>query len=101
MTVPWYIVILRRTVAARWLHYGVNEFLWVSFKRQIMSYILNFVVVENLLILTYDLGSTDQTLSDSPCHVMWVVWLEVTCMPFSQTFTFFFVTEMQHVFCAA
>jgi hypothetical protein len=25
----------------------------------------------------------------------------VTCMPFSQTFTFFFVTEMQHVFCAA
>jgi hypothetical protein len=68
-----------------------------------MSYIINFLV-ENLLILTYDLGSTDQTMNDSPSHVM-VVGLEVTCisvhMPSSQMFTFFFVTEMQYVFCAA
>lgn len=40
------------------------------------SYILNFLV-EIILILTYDLGSTDQTMNDSPFQVMWVVGLEV------------------------
>jgi hypothetical protein len=36
----------------------------------------NFVI-EILLILTYDLGSADQTMNDSPFYVMWVVGLEV------------------------
>jgi hypothetical protein len=47
-----------------------------------MSYVLSFLV-EILLSLTYDLGSTDQTMTDSPFHVMWVVGLKVqrtTCM---------------------
>jgi hypothetical protein len=68
--------IWRRMVASWWLHSEVNEFLWVCFKRQIMSYsyILNFLDA-NLRILTYDLGSTVQYMNDSPCLVMWVVWL--------------------------
>jgi hypothetical protein len=66
----------RRTVASRWLHYGVNEFLCVFVKHQIMSYLPNFLV-EILLILTYDLGSTDQTMNDSPFHVRWVIGFEV------------------------
>jgi hypothetical protein len=41
-----------------------------------MYYILNFHV-EILLILTYDLGLTDQAMNDFPFHVMWVVGLEV------------------------
>jgi hypothetical protein len=41
---------------------------------QIVSYILSFLV-EILLVLTYDLGSTDQTMNNSPFHVMWVVGL--------------------------
>jgi hypothetical protein len=47
-----------------------------------MSYVLSFTV-EILLILTYDLCSTDQTMNDSLFHVIWVVRLEVqimTCM---------------------
>jgi hypothetical protein len=47
-----------------------------------MSYILNFHV-EIFLILTYDLGSTEQAMNDSPFHVLGVVGLEVqikTCM---------------------
>jgi hypothetical protein len=43
--------ILRWTVASRWLHYGVNEFLWVFIKHHIISYILN-LLVEMFLILT-------------------------------------------------
>jgi hypothetical protein len=41
-----------------------------------MSYVINFIV-EILLILTYDLGSTDQTMSSSPFYIMWVVGHEV------------------------
>jgi hypothetical protein len=68
--------------ASQWLHYGVKEFLWVFIKHQIISNVLNFLA-EILQILTYDLGSTDQTMNGSPFHVMWVVGLEVqitTCM---------------------
>jgi hypothetical protein len=39
-----------------------------------MSYVLNFLV-EILLILTHDLGSTAPTTNDSPFQVMWVVGL--------------------------
>jgi hypothetical protein len=39
-----------------------------------MFFILNFLV-EILLILTYDLGSTDQAMNDSPFHMMWMVRL--------------------------
>jgi hypothetical protein len=55
----------------------VNEFLCVFIKYQIMSYILNFLV-ENFLILTHDFGSTDQAR-----HLMWVAGFQVlitTCM---------------------
>jgi hypothetical protein len=45
-----------RTVASLWLHDVVNEFFMVFIKHQ-MSYVLNFVV-EIILILTYNLGST-------------------------------------------
>jgi hypothetical protein len=41
-----------------------------------MACILNFLV-EILLILTYDLGSADQTVNDSPLHVMRVIGLKV------------------------
>jgi hypothetical protein len=41
-----------------------------------MSYVLNFVV-EILLVLTYDLGLTNQTVNDLSFYVMWVVDLEV------------------------
>jgi hypothetical protein len=68
--------ISRRTIASRWLHYGVIEFLWVFVKHQIMSYVLNFLV-EIILILTYDLSSTDQTVNDSSFQVLWKVGLEV------------------------
>jgi hypothetical protein len=74
--------IWRRAVASWWLHYGVTEFLWIFIKHQIMSYVLNYVV-EILLNLTYDLGSSDQTMKDSLFHALWVVWLQVqimTCM---------------------
>jgi hypothetical protein len=37
----------------------------------------SLVVVEILLILTYVLGRTDQTINDSPFHVMWMVEFEV------------------------
>jgi hypothetical protein len=46
-----------------------------------MSYVLNFHV--GILNLTYDLGSTDQTMNDLPFHMMWAGGLEVhtvTCM---------------------
>jgi hypothetical protein len=49
-----------RAASSRWHHYGVKELLWVFIKHQIVSYFLNFVL-EILLTLTYDLGSTDQT----------------------------------------
>jgi hypothetical protein len=64
------------TVDSRWLHYGINEFLWVFINHQIMSYVLNFIV-EILLILTYDLRAVHQNIHDSPFYVMWVVELEV------------------------
>jgi hypothetical protein len=66
----------RRTVASRWHHYGVIKLLCVFVKHQIMFYLLNFLV-EILLILIYVIGSTDQTMNDSPFHVMWVVGFEV------------------------
>jgi hypothetical protein len=79
-TVPWYTVYEQgRTVVSRWLHYAVNKFLWVIIKHQIMSYVLNFLG-EILLILTYDLGSTKQTMTDCAFHVMWVDGLEVQTM---------------------
>jgi hypothetical protein len=49
-----------------------------------MSYVFNFLV-EISLILTYDLGSTDNAMNHSSFHVMWVVGLEMqimTCMRF-------------------
>jgi hypothetical protein len=63
-------------VDSRCLHYRVNVFLWALIKYQIMSHVFNFLF-EILLILTHDLGSTDQTINDSAFHVMWVVELEV------------------------
>jgi hypothetical protein len=36
--------ISRRTVASRWLHYGVSEFSSVFIKHQIVSHVLNFIV---------------------------------------------------------
>jgi hypothetical protein len=36
MTVPWYIVIWRKTIASWWLHYRVNKFFCVFIKHQIM-----------------------------------------------------------------
>jgi hypothetical protein len=66
----------RKTVASRWLYYGVSKLLWVFIKYQIMSYILNFVF-EILLILTYDLGLAEQTMNDTPFYMVWVVGLEV------------------------
>jgi hypothetical protein len=56
--------IWRRMTASWWLHYRVNKFLWVFIKHQIVSYVLNFIV-EILLVLTYDLDSTDQTMNAS------------------------------------
>jgi hypothetical protein len=41
-----------------------------------MSYVLKFNA-EILLILAYGLGLTDQTMNDSPFHMMWVIDLEV------------------------
>jgi hypothetical protein len=52
-------------------YYGVDKFLWLSIKHQIMSYILNFHV-EIFLVLTFDFVSTDQAMNDSPFHVVWV-----------------------------
>jgi hypothetical protein len=81
MTMPWYMY-LKKDICFSWLRYGVNGFLWVFMKHQIVSYVLNFRV-EILLFLTCDLGLTDQIMNDFPFHVMWVVELEVevmTCM---------------------
>jgi hypothetical protein len=81
MTVPWYCI-RRRMVASQWLHCRVSEFLWVFIRHHIISYVLNSLV-EILLILTYDHGSTDQTMNDSSFHEVWVVGLElqiITCM---------------------
>jgi hypothetical protein len=39
------------------------------------SYVFN-VVVESLQILTFDLGSSDQTVKDFPLHVVWEVGLD-------------------------
>jgi hypothetical protein len=50
--------IWRRAVASPWLHYGINIFLWLFIKYQIMSYVLNFPV-KILLLLIYDLGSAE------------------------------------------
>jgi hypothetical protein len=53
-----------------------------------MSYALNFIVAIPL-ILTYGLGLTDQTMNDSPFHLMWVVGPEVQitiCMRFPVPF---------------
>jgi hypothetical protein len=44
-----------------------------------MSYVFNFLA-EILLILTYDLGSTDQTVKDSSFHMMLVGGLEMQIM---------------------
>jgi hypothetical protein len=41
-----------------------------------MFHILSFVA-EVLLALTHDLGSTDQTMNDSPFYVIWVAGLEM------------------------
>jgi hypothetical protein len=61
MTVPWYIVSEDGRLS---LDGFIMESLRVFLKHQIMSYVLNFVV-ETLLNLTYDLGSTDLTMKDS------------------------------------
>jgi hypothetical protein len=49
-------------IASRWLHYGVNEFLWAFVKQQIMSFFFPNFVIEILPTPTYDLGSTDRTM---------------------------------------
>jgi hypothetical protein len=64
-------------VASWWLHYGVNKFLWVFIKYQIVSYVLNSTV-EILLVLTYDLGSTGWL--DLKC------WLQPVWLGFWYTF---------------
>jgi hypothetical protein len=38
------IIIILRTVATQWPHHGINEFLWVLHKDQIMFHIFNLVV---------------------------------------------------------
>jgi hypothetical protein len=56
------------------LHFEATNvliFFWVFNKHQIMSYIFNFLV-EILLILTYDLGSVDQSMNDSRFYVVCV-----------------------------
>jgi hypothetical protein len=45
------------------------------------------IPVEILLSLTYDLGSTDETMNGSPFHVMWVVRLEVQISISMSTFS--------------
>jgi hypothetical protein len=67
--------IWRRAVASHWLHYGVRDLLWVFIKHQIMAHVLNFLV-DVILILTDDLGSTDQTVNHFRFHVMWVIGLK-------------------------
>jgi hypothetical protein len=62
-------------VGSLWLHYGIIEYLWVFIKYQIMSYVLNFLV--EVLILTYDLGSTDQAMNDDSFQVMQMLGLEM------------------------
>jgi hypothetical protein len=82
--------------AYQWFQYEVIKFLWVFIKHQIMLYVLNFLA-EILLILTYDLGSIDRTMNDSPFHMMWVVGFEVqitTCMRFLVHFRVQFRTPL-------
>jgi hypothetical protein len=45
-----------------------------------MSHVLHFHV-EILLILTYDLDSTDRAMNYSSFHLMWVVGLEIQIPP--------------------
>jgi hypothetical protein len=66
----------KRAVTSRWIHYGGNEFLWAFIKQQIVSDVLN-LVVQILLVLTHGLGSSDQTMNDSPFYVVWLLGLEV------------------------
>jgi hypothetical protein len=58
-----------------------------------MSYVLNFHV-EILLILTYDLGSTDQTTNGSRFHMMWVDVLEAKITTCVSRVTYAFVTNL-------
>ena len=51
-------------VCGTWFNLQDLRFFWVFIMHQIVSYILNFAV-EILLILTYDLGSNDQTIKTS------------------------------------
>jgi hypothetical protein len=82
MTVLWYIVSEEGRLSPDGF---IMVSLWVFVKHQMMFYVLNFLV-EILLILIHDLGSTDLTRNDSPFHVMLVVGLEVqitTCFRYT------------------
>jgi hypothetical protein len=80
MTVSWYIVSEEGGLLLDGFSMESTNSCWYPLR--IMSSLLN-LIVEILLILTYNLGSTDQTMNDSTFHVMWAVRLEVqimTCM---------------------
>jgi hypothetical protein len=74
MPVPWYIV----SEEGRLLIYNFSMESTNScgYPLRIMSSLLK-LFVEILLIVTYGLGSTDQTVNNSPFHVMWEVRFEV------------------------
>jgi hypothetical protein len=57
-----------------------------------MSYVLNFLV-EILLILTYDLASTDQAMNDSSFHMVWVGGLEMRIKTCTSRFLVHFVAK--------
>jgi hypothetical protein len=57
-----------------------------------MYYVLNFTV-EILLVFTYDLDSTDQTMNDSPFYMMWVAGLEVQITTSMKSFQYIFVAN--------
>jgi hypothetical protein len=76
MNVPWHIISEGRSILDGFIMDGVNEFLWVFITHQIMSYVLHFLA-EILLILTYDLAPTDQTMNNSHFHMTWMAGLEV------------------------
>lgn len=69
ITVSLYIAPEEGRFSSRQLRYEVSEFLWIFIKHQIVSYVLN-LVVENLLILIHDLFSADQAKNDSSFYVI-------------------------------
>jgi hypothetical protein len=84
-SVPWYIVSEKgRLLLDGFIMESTNSCGYSLCIRSCFIRILNFVV-EILLILTYsyELASTDQTMKNSPIHVIRLVGIEVqvtTCM---------------------